>query len=30
MAHMLEKMGIAVHLGAEGHAGDAVVRALGR
>jgi predicted Fe-Mo cluster-binding NifX family protein len=30
MAHMLEKMGIDVHLGAEGHAGDAVVRALGR
>lgn len=28
MAHMLEKMGIEVHLGAEGHAGDAVVKAL--
>jgi predicted Fe-Mo cluster-binding NifX family protein len=30
MAHMLEKMGIDVHLGAEGRAGDAVVRALSR
>jgi predicted Fe-Mo cluster-binding NifX family protein len=30
MAHMLQKMRIDVHLGAEGHAGEAVVRALSR
>lgn len=30
MAHMLEKMGIDMHLDADGQAGDAVLRALSR
>lgn len=30
MAHMLERMGIAVHVGASGNARDAVLHALGR